>query len=330
MRFILLAAGCSAWLAGCAASWAPAGDSPSWPAPGATARYDFGWRLSGNRRVAPVQVFDDGHDTWLQFRSGQALPAIFVGGPGGERLVAYERRDPYVRVRGVWPSLVLRGGGLEARADSLRMPSPAVAVAGPVAQPDGAAPAAVAPGAESPKPLPGIAAGKEPGVTATAAASGASASGAPVASAAPGASAAFGTSKAPGISGTSRASQAAASVPQTPTHGAAAPAAPAAAQPAALRFAVGPDDQNMRRALSRWARQAGWTFEAEHWALDVDIPVSGSATFEADFRKAVRELLASTELADRPAQPCFYSNRVLRVIPLAQHCNRTVARGEPS
>ncbi|WP_195829583.1 TcpQ domain-containing protein, partial [Bordetella pertussis] len=67
------------------------------------------------------------------------------------------------------------------------------------------------------------------------------------------------------------------------------------------RFRAAPPDLTLRAVLARWARAAGWTFEAEHWALDVDIPL------------------------ERPAQPCFYANRVLRVVPLAQACDRTRA-----
>lgn len=83
----------------------------------------------------------------------------------------------------------------------------------------------------------------------------------------------------------------------------------------------------MRQALERWALSAGWTFSAEHWAVDVDIPLVGQASFQTDFKSAVRELLAATELGDRPLQPCFYSNRVVRVVPYAQACDRSKGVG---
>lgn len=88
-------------------------------------------------------------------------------------------------------------------------------------------------------------------------------------------------------------------------------------------FRAGMPDATLRAVLARWAVASDWTFEPQHWAVDVDIPLAGSAEFPGDFKQAVRELLASTELSERPLQPCFYSNRVLRVVPLTQACDRS-------
>ncbi|WP_313068019.1 toxin co-regulated pilus biosynthesis Q family protein, partial [Achromobacter animicus] len=87
-------------------------------------------------------------------------------------------------------------------------------------------------------------------------------------------------------------------------------------------FRAAPPDATLRAVLARWAGASGWTFEPQHWAVDVDIPLAATAEFSGDFRTAVRGLLGATELADRPLQPCFYGNRVLRVVPLAQSCSR--------
>ncbi|AZY49754.1 TcpQ domain-containing protein [Bordetella avium] len=94
-------------------------------------------------------------------------------------------------------------------------------------------------------------------------------------------------------------------------------------KPGAPVFFAGPPDLTLRAVLSRWALQAGWDFAPEHWALNADIPLQGQAHFEGDFKQVVRSLLRATELADRPLQPCFYANRVLRVVPLAQSCDRS-------
>jgi hypothetical protein len=95
------------------------------------------------------------------------------------------------------------------------------------------------------------------------------------------------------------------------------------AAPKSPVFEVSPKDDTLRAALARWARIAGWTFDVEHWAVDADIPIVGSARFDASFKPAVQQLVAATELADRPLQPCFYSNQVLRIVPYAQSCDRT-------
>jgi len=293
MKLSLSAAACAACLAGCTAHGPsfPTG-APDWPAPDA-AQYDFDWRLSGDRRVAPLQVFDDGQDTWLQFREGQALPAIFILEGGRQRLADHERRGPYARIRGVWPVLLLRGGGLQARAEALGGQGTSAGVQ---------------------------AGGRIPGSGDTSQAVPAAVSGAPVARAGGRGAAHAGAGGLPAGAGPASGAAPETAAGPTGADGAGPSAAPA-------RFAAGPADRNMRQALARWARQSGWTFESGHWSLDVDIPLAGSAVFESGFRQAVRDLLAATELGDHPAQPCFYSNRVLRVIPLAQHCDRTAARG---
>jgi len=107
-----------------------------------------------------------------------------------------------------------------------------------------------------------------------------------------------------------------------------APRPPAAPGDTPARFHAGLPDATLRAVLTRWAADAGWSFEPQHWAVDADIPLAGSADFPADFKTAARALLASTELADRPVQPCFYANKVLRVVPLTQACDRSAAPGE--
>jgi Toxin co-regulated pilus biosynthesis protein Q len=95
--------------------------------------------------------------------------------------------------------------------------------------------------------------------------------------------------------------------------------------PLQVGFEVTPADLNLRRTLARWSKLVGWSFEPEHWTLHNDIPISGSASLGNDFKGAVRTLLASSEMTDLPAQPCFYSNNVLRVIPLTELCSRQQA-----
>lgn len=288
------------WLCAAAAVWAisasgctnlpdwalfgPLGGEPESRVPGG---YYFSWRLSGDHRAGPLQVFDDGRSTWLQFSPDQALPAIFAREGQGDRLLHYRRHGPYVVLDGVRPLLVLRAGSLESRAERM-------AAAGS---------------------MQGAEAGMEP------------AAASPVVSNEPP------TALAPSGS-LAIASQAIAAPVEMPAgkqdalpSGSMIEAAlpeplPKRASRAPI-FQVSPQDGNIRLALRRWAASSGWTFEAEHWAVDVDIPIVGSAVFSLEFDQAVQQLLASTELSDRPLQPCFYANKVLRVVPYAQNCDRS-------
>lgn len=89
---------------------------------------------------------------------------------------------------------------------------------------------------------------------------------------------------------------------------------------------VSPVDRTIREALKSWAKTAGWSFEPEHWAVNVDIPITAQASFSGDFKSATRQLIGTTELSATPLQPCFYSNRVVRVVPINEMCDRMSAR----
>jgi len=266
--------GCAGWPEG-GAGLGQKAQLDGWPDPSG-GPYDFGWHLSGDRAVAPLQVFDDGRDTWLQFQAGQPLPALFGVRDGMQRLLQYRRFGPYVKVEGVWQELMLRGGALTAKAQyqGENQQGRFLSLAPPT-QADGAgiADKAFVPLPSAPSSHP-VAASPSPAAATSAATS-----------------------------------------TETSTE--------TSTSTASVHFRATPADANIRRALVRWAKAAQWTFEPEHWTPDVDIPLAGSADFPPDFRQAVRQLLAATELSERPLQPCFYSNRVLRVVPLAQACDRT-------
>ena len=300
------------------------GVNPSWSTSAPVARaFRFDWRLSGDPAVAPLQVFDDGKDVWLQFTPGQALPAIFGVRGNGEHALPYVRREPYVVVSGDWHALRFRGGRLAARAE--RDADNDIVAQAPV----DAEPVVL----ESATPRQGVndqgvndQGVKDQGVNNQGvnelASNGplrrsvqaGSRSEAPIAQAPLGATEST-------LLPAPQATLPVAAAPQATLAVAAAPqATPAVA--AAPRYRAAPPDTTLRGVLARWADSSGWTFAPQHWAVDVDIPLSASADFAGDFKSAVRELLGATELADRPLQPCFYGNQVLRVVPLAQSCTR--------
>lgn len=88
-------------------------------------------------------------------------------------------------------------------------------------------------------------------------------------------------------------------------------------------------DKTIRDTLTKWAKTAGWTFHSGLWNIDRDFPVIGDVTITQSFPDAVRTLLDTTFNTDRPVHPCFYSNKILRVVPLAEPCQRpSENRGE--
>lgn len=313
-------------LAGCATSGAPqwwrtlAGLSP---VPG---HFRFDWHMDGDPSLAPLQVFDDGRRTWLQYPAGQPAPAVFERTVAGDRLLHPGREGDYLVIQGVPARLLVRGGQLQARiwresgADS---PAPGAGVGPPPLSGDGfkglptSTPAS---GEQSPVTLSAVSPASAVSVQAFVPAPTA----VPPLPVPPAPPPSLPVSSVPAVSASGRADVL--PVRRPPGQGASTAERPRSHG----FFEATPADGNIRRALGRWARSAGWLFEAEHWAVDVDIPLAGSAAFGEEFVPAVRGLLAATELGDRPLQPCFYANQVLRVVPLAQRCDRTHVPGTSS
>lgn len=210
-------------------------------------QFDFNWRLSGAREVAPLQIFSANNQLWLQFGVDQNIPAIFAVEKGRQIPLSYKRSDPYILIKGNWHQLVFRGAALEAKAQ-YQPPSLSSALQSPLV----------------------------------------------------------------------------ADTILEETRGVEASTEPAQSFALAineLKYGVAPDDGTMRQALKRWAQRDGWVFNDQHWEVEIDLPIVSTALFSANFNDAVAQLMQSTALGARPLQACLYSNKVLRVIPLAQHCD---------
>lgn len=265
-------------------------------------QYSFDWYLSGDREIAPLQVFDNSKKTWLQFMPGQISPAIFRRTQSGEYPLSYTRRDDYLIIDGVWPELIFRGGSARAVArkmaehDAVDSPGVDVSVAF-VPQPYAVETPAVPESDDISKPAPVAAA--------------------PVIDDKAAADDHFLSDDVRILTSASFELIEPVQLPKLDDGMASSDTVPLAS------YAITLQDKNMRRALHRWAMQENWTFAPEHWAVDVDIPVSGEARFDGSFQEAVQDLLSATELAERPLRPCFYSNRVLRVVSYSQSCDRT-------
>ncbi len=101
--------------------------------------YDFSYDITGDVRVRPVQVFDDGRSTYFQFRSGDAVPAIFVMTTAGPVLSMPEFEGPYVRLPSISGAYLLRmgygvgqvkySGGNRGTVPAQLLPTPSAAAA---------------------------------------------------------------------------------------------------------------------------------------------------------------------------------------------------------
>lgn len=227
---------------------------------------DFSWKLSGDKSVAPLQVFSDTAHIWLQWQPNQTLPAIFGVTAQGEQLATYVRQGPYTKLDAYWTGLIFRGAHRQARA---RRPGDARTS-----------------NTSPPAPLP--------------------------------------------METQANTSSASVAISAPITNLALAPNASVSSQSQSVSqafYAITNTDKNLRQALARWSGLSGWRFQVEHWAVDVDIPLTATAHFSDDFVGSVRALIEATELSERPLQPCFYANQVLRVVPITEACDRTVAGG---
>jgi outer membrane protein OmpA-like peptidoglycan-associated protein len=138
--------------------------------------YDFAYQSTGDARIKPVQVFDDGRTTFFQFRAGEAVPAIFADTPSGPVLLMPVSEGPYVKVPSTPRSFVLKMGravshvnyanaprqeGVPALAAPAKLQAPPLAALSPTTRPTGTigaylpqtvVPESVAPVATTPAP----------------------------------------------------------------------------------------------------------------------------------------------------------------------------------
>lgn len=71
---------------------------------------NFNYSLTGPDSIAPIKVFDDGNNTFLQFKNNNAdIPNIFiVQGDGSEVRASYSREREYIAIKRLIKKLALR------------------------------------------------------------------------------------------------------------------------------------------------------------------------------------------------------------------------------
>jgi outer membrane protein OmpA-like peptidoglycan-associated protein len=79
------------------------------------ADYNFSYRAAGDAELRPVQIFDDGRQTYFQWRATSADPAILAELPEGPRLISLARQGPYLVAPLLANAWQVRFGQLQAR-----------------------------------------------------------------------------------------------------------------------------------------------------------------------------------------------------------------------
>lgn len=78
---------------------------------------NFEYAIDGDKSVAPVAVWDNGRNTWLQFSSSvQSLPAVFFLGPNGPEVINYTvvKGGRQIKINRLMSKMMLRLGNQKA------------------------------------------------------------------------------------------------------------------------------------------------------------------------------------------------------------------------
>jgi hypothetical protein len=265
--------------------------------------YDFGYEINGDPFVSPLQVFDDGQVTYLQFQRTDVLPAIFAETLAGLVLLTPRSEPPYVVVGGVENRLVVKMGSRTAVIRRRTGFGPGDALAFGAAQP-------LKYGSRAPVPRTPDAVRRERAQASSSALQ----------------------SKFPQSAGDGVEAEEEAPVIRPPK---AVPASrqptkavvptvqpPAAAEP---EMAWKIDDKEFARwVFGRWAKEAGWRFS---WDAPKDVPLdedSFTGTFDAAIKRAMRAMAA----AGANVKGCIYENKRFRVVAANEPCDAEASAEE--
>jgi len=95
------------------------------PPPVDSASLDTGFVVHGARELTPARVFADGHDTYLAWPKGAALPAVLGRDAHGvEGPINYAMRDDMIVIAGIPDLIVLRSGKTVATIDHVHPAQP--------------------------------------------------------------------------------------------------------------------------------------------------------------------------------------------------------------
>lgn len=115
------------------------------------AQLNFAWRTTGDRRLLPSRIYDDGDATYLTWPDRSTIPAILTRNAKGEEgAVNYAARGDVLVLDSVPSVIVLRSGRDMATLENQGKPSPAAVPA--AAEPPKPPPPAASLAAAQPRP----------------------------------------------------------------------------------------------------------------------------------------------------------------------------------
>ncbi len=265
--------------------------------------YDFAYTATGDPRLTPLQVFDNGKRTWLQLPQLNPQPVVFAITTAGEVMLPARTENQMLVIDRVEQQLAIVLG--RARVN--------VRYVGTTRRQDDAAmfgataPAKISGSAPAPMPADKIlAAHKEPmAIDPEPAKPQKETAPIEVAQKSPAEQKAVADEKkntaVPIADGSTTPG-----ADQTPV----VPAIP-------TEWEVKPEDQDLQTLLRRWAVTAGWQIS---WEATKPYPVNFHATLHGGFADAAHDALLPYTVGADPIKGCTYDNNVLRVVPKPTVC----------
>lgn len=249
--------------------------------------YDFSYASGGDPRLTPLQVFDNGKQTWLQIPQLQPLPAVFAVTTAGEVLLPTRTEGQMLIVDRVEQQLAIVLGGARA---SVRYVGKGQQRGSETAMFGKAEPVKVSGAAPAPVPAQQILAGRQ---------SPPAPSEKPVAT--------------PILSRSGSAAKPSEPEPITELP----PVATAQEEVADESWEVRPEDGDLETLLQRWADKAGWQLS---WEAAKRYSVKFRASFPGSFEEAAKEAILPFTRGTDPIKGCAYDNNVLRVVTKPTVC----------
>jgi hypothetical protein len=294
--------------------------------------YDFSYTNRGDRAIWPIQVFDNGFESYFQFNPEKTMPAIFAIAPCGSKvLLTPQQKGPYLVVPGMYSKFSLQIGQKKATVDysgekmipleenvanepnctataSLQRTSLRGSVASPKSMHTAVAPIAGDPAFEHQVNMVQTKRTSGSLTLQTSAADPVHATAsAPVHASQPITKAQVEQIKASApapvrVETFSVASNTVSASPSPATDIASPPA-----EPAGQRWQVRVEDVRLATTFERWAKQAGYRIQ---WDADKHVLVEATPTFYGSFEDAITQALSTPGIRNSsyPLEACAYDN----------------------